>query len=365
MRMKKGAVIALSVLMALGMLSGCSTSKKAAEATTQTAQIDTAANFAEGLNEDGTLKDVKAEDYVTVCDYKEIPAEKTDVTATDDEVQAQIDSIMAGYKKTEQIKDRAVKDGDTVNIDFNGKVDGKEFEGGQAQGYDLVIGSKSFIDDFEDQLVGKKPGDKLTVKVTFPDDYGKEDLQGKDAEFDVTVNYIAEEKEQKLTDEFVKENLSAQGYTSVKDMKQKIKDSITDQKKMSFVQDYLMKNSKFKEIPKELVEQRLDVEINGMKAQMENSGYKFEDYLKSYGFEDEKAMREQYYSSMEDTVKMFLLYDAIAAKENLKVEQKDVDELIGDQNPEEIIKTYSKNYVNRMALNTKVLKNLAENVKVK
>ena len=120
-------------------------------------------------------------------------------------MQSQIDSILSNYKK--QVTDRKVKKGDVVNIDYTGTIDGKEFDGGSASGADLTIGSGTFIDGFEDQLIGKKPGETIQVKVTFPKDYTNADVAGKDAVFETKINYI--EEDQKLTDQFVKENYYA------------------------------------------------------------------------------------------------------------------------------------------------------------
>ena len=362
--MKKTIISIVCVLLAIGLLAGCSDSKGAAEATTQSQVPDTAAGYKTYLNEDGTLKDIKASDYVTVCDYHPITLKKSDVSVEDAEVDAQIDQIMSQYTTTEQVKDRAIKKGDTANIDFTGKIDGKEFENGKGTGYDLVIGSNSFIDDFEEQLIGLKPGEEKTVKVTFPDDYPAEAYRGKDAEFDVKVNYISVQKEQKLTDNFVKENFSDK-YSSVKDMKKKIKEDLEKQKTRTFVEQYIHDKSKFKEIPKDLVNKAFDGELGMIKAQVAGSGGSFEDYLKSTGYESEEALREQNYAAMEDMVKMHLIYDAVAEKEKIKATEDDIKELTKADDISQYVEVYSLNYMNRMALNNKVLEFLCDDVETK
>ena len=155
--MKKFATIALAVVLSMSMLTGCGNSKKAAEATTEVKEETV--DYGKGLNEDGTLEGVKATDYVTVCDYAALKIPKKDVEVSDSDVQSQIDSILANYN---QVTDRKVKKGDTVNIDYKGTVDGKEFEGGTASGASLEIGSGTFVDGFEDQLIGKMPGERAT-----------------------------------------------------------------------------------------------------------------------------------------------------------------------------------------------------------
>ena len=207
--MKKFATIALAVVLSMGILTGCGSSKKAAEATTEVKEETV--DYGQGLNEDGTLEGVKATDYVTVCDYSALKIPKKEVKVSDSDVQTEIDTILSSYN---QVTDRKVKKGDTVNIDYKGMIDGKEFDGGTASGASLKIGSGTFVDGFENQLIGKMPGETVQVKVTFPKDYQGKEVAGKDAVFETTINYIDETP--KLTDKFVKEKFGAYGVTDVK-----------------------------------------------------------------------------------------------------------------------------------------------------
>lgn len=366
--MKKTVAAGCIILLAAALMTGCNTSKKAAEATTvskaETANITV--DFGKGLNEDGTLADVKPQDYVTPCQYSGIEIDKDEISATSQDVQDQIDTLMANYQNTKEVKDRKVKDGDVVNIDYTGKVDGKEFEGGTAQGYDLTIGSHSFIDDFEEQLVGHSPGETVEVNVTFPKDYTTKDLAGKDAVFTTVINYISEKEDAKLTDDFVKENLSATyGFTSVKDMKEQIKKNLENNKKNDYVWNYLMENSEFKEIPEELIKTRVDVVVDGMKSEMAAQGYSIEDYLKSYGYKDEDALREAYREMCEETVKTYLLADVIAGEQNLSVTDDDVKEYFNGQDYSSYVDMYSKSYINRAVLNSLVVDYVIDNAKIK
>ena len=251
--MKKFATIALAVVLSMGILTGCGSSKKAAEATTEVKEETV--DYGQGLNEDGTLEGVKATDYVTVCDYSALKIPKKEVKVSDSDVQTEIDTILSSYN---QVTDRKVKKGDTVNIDYKGMVDGKEFDGGTASGASLKIGSGTFIDGFEDQLIGKMPGETVQVKVTFPKDYQGKEVAGKDAVFETTINYIDETP--KLTDKFVKEKLSDRyGYTTVKEMKKTIRDEIFKTNKTDYIWNHMIEKSKFKEIPDELINDRVDV----------------------------------------------------------------------------------------------------------
>ncbi|MBR0411508.1 MAG: trigger factor [Eubacterium sp.] len=356
------------LVLAAALVTGCNTSKKAEEATTA-AKAETAAitvDYGKGLNEDGTLADVTPSDYVTVCKYKGIKINKKDVAATDKEVQDQIDSLMASYQTTKEVKDRAVENGDTVNIDYTGKVDGKEFDGGSAKGYDLTIGSKTFIDNFEEQLEGHNPGETVEIKVTFPKDYQSKDLAGKDAVFTTTINYISEKEDAKLTDDFVKQNLTAAyGFTSVKDMKKQIRENLEKNKENDYVWNYLMENSKFKDIPEEIVNARVDVVMDGLKSEMATQGYSIEDYMSSYGYKDEKDLRASYYDTCEKTIKTYLIADVIAGEQNIKVTEDDVKEYFNGQDYSAYVETYSQSYINRAVLNSLVVKYVMDNAVVK
>ena len=345
--MKKFATIALAVVLSMGILTGCGSSKKAAEATTEVKEETV--DYGQGLNEDGTLEGVKATDYVTVCDYSALKIPKKEVKVSDSDVQTEIDTILSSYN---QVTDRKVM------------VDGKEFDGGTASGASLKIGSGTFIDGFEDQLIGKMPGETVQVKVTFPKDYQGKEVAGKDAVFETTINYIDETP--KLTDKFVKEKLSDRyGYTTVKEMKKTIRDEIFKTNKTDYIWNHMIEKSKFKEIPDELINDRVDVLVNGLKAQLKASNYTLKDYLSAYGIEDETTLRDQYKSSCESTVKVFLIADAIAADKKISVTDEDVKAYFNGEDTAQYEKQYSKAYINRIVLNNLVIQEIEKNVTVK
>ena len=201
--MKKRAImISMLLVMALSV-TGCSqktATKDKDTKTEETAKTDdaeeTESDDTEDTSEDTPttaelMAGIDVEKCVTLGDYKGVTVEKTIQSVTDEDVQNEIDNALANYPVE---VDQAAKEGDTVNIDYVGKIDGTAFDGGSTngQGTDLVIGSGSYIDDFEDQLVGAHPGDEVEVTVTFPDDYDAADLAGKEAVFDVIVNGIYE-----------------------------------------------------------------------------------------------------------------------------------------------------------------------------
>ena len=256
-----------------------------------------------------------------------------------------------------------------VNIDYVGTIDGEEFDGGSAEGANLTIGSGSFIDDFEEQLIGHKPGEEVEVNVTFPDDYASEDVAGKDAVFTVTLNYISETELPELNDDFVKENLQeAYGYTSVDDLRTKIRTNLENNKKYNYVWSYMMDNSTFEEIPEELVNPQLNVMIDGLEASLSLQGATLEDYLTSSGYEDEEAMREAYYADCETMVKTYLIADKVAKEQNLEATDQEVTdyfkEFYNTDNYDSYVDYYTRPYINRTVLNNIVTETLADMAQV-
>lgn len=194
------------------------------------------------LNEDGTLKNVVTTDYIEPLDYKGIVVPSLDVTYTEEEMQTAIDSVLSGHRELQSDTALTAADGDTLNIDYVGTVDGVEFEGGNTNGAgaDLTLGSGTYVDDFEDQLIGSHPGDQVVVTVTFPEDYSSADLAGKEAKFDVTVNGIYVDPE--FTDEFVAENLSDKAST-VAEYEAYLKETNEATKLNTYLSNYISENA--------------------------------------------------------------------------------------------------------------------------
>ena len=199
--MKRALAIVMSVTMMAAMLIGC-------DSTAET-----------------NLSNTKLEKYVTsIPEYKgmELSATKTEIT--DEYIESYIVFILSQYPVYEEVTGRAVQDGDIANIDYEGKKDGVAFEGGTAQGYNLTIGSGSFIDGFEDGLIGVNVGETVDLNLTFPENYAKEELAGQAVVFTVTVNSISVSKEAELNDEFVAQF----GNTDVEDFRNSVVISLED-----------------------------------------------------------------------------------------------------------------------------------------
>lgn len=208
-----------------------------------------AENPSVGLTADGRIEDVNVKDFVTLADYANIAVPEEEVAAKTEEVEDSIKSTLEQHKEPSTDPSIAIADGDEVNIDFVGTVDGVEFEGGNSngEGYDLTIGSGSFVDDFEQQLIGHKPGEEVTVEVTFPADYDGEEVAGKDASFAVTINSINVTPE--LTDEFVAENITEEGVTTAEEYRTFVENDFYEQHLEEYLTNYILDNSSVKSYP--------------------------------------------------------------------------------------------------------------------
>jgi len=301
--------------------------------------------FSSVIDDNGYFTGITASDIATIPDYKgiAIPAENHQVS--DEEVQTKIDSILSNYKTETQVKDRAVKDGDTVNIDYVGTIDGQEFQGGNTngQGTQVTIGTTKYIDDFLEQLIGHKPGETFDVNVTFPDDYGQEDLNGKDAVFKTTINYIVEESVPELTDEFVTSNLT--GYSDAQDVIDKTRQDLVYQKEQTYIQDYLMQNSTFKDIPQSLYDYQNDCITTFYSAYASAYGMTLDQFVQSYvGADSMKDYLDSVQDQNDTAIKTALIYQAIAEKEGIKSTEQDVVDYLTKEVKNDDVDTYTSQY---------------------
>ena len=210
--MKKRTLAAVMTAVIVLAMTGCGNTgaktESAAAATTQEA-AEEVAEKEEWMNDPTAyLSGITASDYVDLpADYASMTVEVEPVTeVTDEEVEAMIDQQRQAKRELQEVTKRnKVQEGDVVNIDYVGRIDGEEFDGGSAEGYNLEIGSGSFIDGFEDGLIGQKVGETVTLELTFPENYADSTKAGVDAEFDVTINSIQQYEVPKLTDQFVTE----------------------------------------------------------------------------------------------------------------------------------------------------------------
>lgn len=298
------------------------------EDASETEEETSSFSYSDYLDDDGHWQDVTALDYVTLCDYESISIPSDEVVPTDEDVQTQIDSLTSGYATTEQVTDRAVEDGDTVNIDYVGTIDGVEFDGGSTDGAGttVTIGVTQYIDDFLDQLVGHTPGETFDVEVTFPDDYGVDELNGKDAVFSVTINYIVETVYPDVTDEWVEENLSATyGWTTVAEMEDDIASSLQANAVASYVQNYVTENSEVTEVPEIIVTSQEELLVSEYQSYADAFGVELSDMLTmAAGVSTTEELFEQYREALDLTAKAYLVFQAIAEDAGIEVTEDDV-----------------------------------------
>ena len=256
---------------------------------------------------------------LTLADYKNISVPEDEVAATQEEVEDEIESMLESYKELSTDADLVIADGDEVNIDYVGTVDGVEFDGGNSggAGYDVVIGSGSLVDDFEQQLIGHKPGDELTVEVTFPEDYNEE-MAGKDASFAVTVNGI--QKTPELTDEFVAENLAdTEEVSTVAEYRTKVEEDFHKDHLQDYLSDYVVENSTVNTYPSKYLKATKSI-------------LKYGDTNMGMEDEDEIAYEKELTERAKEQVKEAMVYQAIFEDAGLSF---DIDAFFAEQTTEE------------------------------
>ena len=265
---------------------------------------------------------------VKLGDYKGLDAKKEEAKVTDEQIQDQLKNI--AEQQAELVvadKDAKVEQGDFAVIDFKGTVDGKAFDGGEGKSYPLQIGSGNFIPGFEDQLVGAKAGDDVTVKVTFPEDYFVADLAGKEAEFATHIHDIKRKQLPELNDEFAKANSS---YETIAELKADLRKKMEEDAERRAVDAYngeliktAVENAEV-DIPEVMVADRVEQMIQELAMSMEGRGLKLEDYLK-FSNKTVEELREEYKETAAENVRTDLVLDAIAVEEKIEVTPDDMN----------------------------------------
>ena len=264
---------------------------------------------------------------ITLGDYKSVKVEKEALDVNDEKVNAEIEIMRSNAGKLKEVADdEAAKDKDVANINFEGFVDGEAFDGGKAEGFDLTLGSKSFIDTFEDQIIGHKKGDEFDVNVTFPEEYHAENLKGKPAVFKIKLNSIKRKEEAELNEDLAKEL----GYDSVEDLKAKTKENLTKREETRIenehkgkVVDAVVEGVNF-EIPEAIVEREIQFQINRFAQQLQMQGMSLNQYFEMTGQNIEK-MRESIKESAEKSVKRDLVLNEIAKVEKVEATEEEVN----------------------------------------
>lgn len=343
--MKKRWILVLAFAVILTLTAGCGGKK---EVETEDAQEETAV-------EEGYKSKV-----VKLGNYKGVKAEAVSTEVTEEEIQAEIDALLAFYPDSRPIEGKTVvEDGDIVHIDFVGKLDGEPFEGGSSQeeGYDLTIGSHSFIDGFEEGLIGKEIGNTYDLNLTFPDPYkNNPDLAGKDVVFEVTVHDIIEYVDAEWTDEFVQKHTE---YDSIDAYMEGTRTTLEEDKVRNQPSEW-----EYRVIQAVIEDSEFDCDEEELESLTENIVQEYEMYASMYGMEmadflqyymngiSEEEFRQQARERAEFQLKNQLVVDAISAAENISLTDeeyqeglKNLAEQYGAESPEAFEEQYGRETV--------------------
>ena len=267
---------------------------------------------------------------VTLGDYKGIEVEKKTVKVMAADVNAEIDKVREQNSRIITVENRGIKKDDTAVIDFEGFVDGEPFQGGKGEDYSLVIGSHSFIDTFEDQLVGKKAGEEVDVNVTFPEEYHEASLKGKPALFKVTVKEIKKKELPKLDDEFASE---VSEFETLKEYKASVKKNLTERRKEEAkrekeneVVEKVVENITV-ELPEPMIDEQTQQMIQEFAGRLSSQGLSFDQYMQMTGMTAD-ALMGQMKPEAEKRIRTRLALEAIVDAEKIKATAKDIDKEI-------------------------------------
>lgn len=392
--MKQKYKIILSALLiaslSLTTLSGCSSNNNDAgssDSASSSSQTSSAASSSEAsasssaktegtgfsystsIDDTGYWTGVKATDHVELFDYKAIEIPSDIHTISDEDLQAQVDSVVSSYTEVKVVTDRAIADGDTVNIDYVGSVDGVAFDGGSTQeaGTDVTIGVTEYIDDFLQQLIGHTPGETMDINVTFPDDYHEESLQGKDAVFVTKINHISENVEPELTDAFVAEKMSeTNGWTTVAEMKDGLRKELQETAIYTYIQSDILPNIEIKDLPESMTNYFKASATDYYQQYADSAGMTLEDFIKEQvGYDSLDALHAENEADYVKQTTIGLCLQAIAEDAKITVTEDDLKayfkEAVGTEDYSLYEETYGKPYLMQITLEDKVMKLMVEN----
>ena len=299
---------------------------------------------------------------VKLGEYKGLKYTKMDEEPTDEEIDAELKKEQEKNARIVTVTDRPVQNGDIATIDFKGFMDGEAFEGGEGKDFDLEIGSHSFIDTFEDQLVGKNVGDDVEVNVTFPENYGQASLAGKPAKFEVEIKDIKVKELPELNDEFVQDTTEFENLNEYKNeiagklivaKKQQAKNKMEEDLVTALVEGCEM------DVPQVMIDNDIDMKIEDFSRNIQSQGLSLDVYLQYMG-QTVESMREPYRPMSEKQVKARLALEAVANAENFTVEEADLDAEV-----EKIAKAYGmEKDVLKSALRPEDTENITKDIKV-
>ena len=315
---------------------------------------------------------IQTKPEVKLGKYKGITLKEIKYPVTDKDIEKELDSMAEKNARLVAVEDRPVAEKDTVVMDFEGFVDGKAFEGGTSKGYELEIGSKTFIPGFEDQMVGMKIDEEKDIKVKFPDDYFSPDLKGKDATFKVKIHEIKKKELPEINDDFAKDTSE---FDTLAELKASIKEKLEteNQNKAKYeTEEEAIKavcDATEIDIPSGMIDTEIDNMVKDIETRLQYQGMKMDSYLKMIGKTMEE-FRKEGEESAKTSVKNRLVLEAIIKAENIEAEEKEVDAKVTEmagaygKTPDELKKNEQfMNYVKDFIKNEKVVKFIVDNAK--
>ncbi|MBQ3235886.1 MAG: trigger factor [Clostridia bacterium] len=270
---------------------------------------------------------------VTLGEYKGITIDKVEYNVTKKDVDGEIDRLVKRNAREVAVEGRPAQNGDITVIDYSGSIDGVKFEGGTAEKQTLELGSGAFIPGFEDGVVGMNIGETKDISVKFPENYGAEELKGKDAIFTVTLHELKAKEFPEVTDDFIKEATGEESLDAFKkSTKKKLKEA-NDKRAKAETEDKLIEkitDASTVEIPNAMIERQIDAIVQDMEYRMMYQGLRLEDFLK-YSNQTIEAYRESFRANAEKQVKTQLVVEKIIKDENITVSAEEIDAKIKEQ----------------------------------
>lgn len=267
---------------------------------------------------------------VTLGEYKGVEIEKAEAVVTDEDVEAELLAARRKNGRLITIEDGPIEDGDNTVIDFKGYIDGKLFDGGSGEDYPLMIGSHSFIDNFEEQLIGKKAGESCEVNVTFPEEYHSSDLAGKPAKFDVTIKEVKRNELPELNDEFASE---VSDFETLAEYREDLKKNLQEKKEReaatkneNSVVEKVVANAQM-ELPQAMIDTQARGMVEDYARRLQSQGLNISDYMKYTGITPETLM-DQMKPEAEKRIRTRLVLEKIVETENVQVPDEKLDEQI-------------------------------------
>lgn len=345
--MKRKLALGLTGIMMLSAMTGC------------------------GKSSSKYLLDIDYSDYVKICEYKGVEAEKVTVSVTDEEIKEEVESQMYDFVTYDPVTDRGIQVGDYANIDYTATMDGKESENYSGEDEDILVGEGYLYPELEDALVGMKTDESKTVDVKLTEDYAEEGDVGKELSLNVKINEITVENMPEYNEDFVKENTD---YDSIADYEASVKEELKEYKEESYqyeaienMMKYIIDNSKFDGYPEELYKQCEEKYDNSNQYMASMYGMELDDYLELMGIDENSKKAE-----IEANVNYELVIGVIAQKEKIDCTEAEIDDFVKDtyadygyESEDDFLGDYSREEIGYELIYEKVTEFLYENAKVK